>query len=58
MKDVAKDAPKEHLAGCPRRGDVDCRVPEPHEGKHNAGGVGEWNGNTVRVNEGVNTVDG
>ena len=58
MRKVAEDTPEEHSAGCPRRGDVDYRVPEPHEGEHNAGGVGEWNRNTVGVDEGVYTVDG
>lgn len=58
MRDIAEDAPEKHLAGCPRCGNVDDRVPEPHEGKHDPGGVGEWNGNKVRVDERIDTVDG
>lgn len=58
MRAVAKDATKKHLAGCPRRGDIDYGIPEPHEGKHNAGGVGEWNRNEVGVYERVDTIDG
>ena len=58
MRDVAKETPEKHLAGRPRRGDVDHRVPEPHEGKHNTGGISEWNGNQVGVDERVDTVDG
>lgn len=43
--------------GRPRRGDVDDAIPETHEGEDDAGGVGEGEGNEVRVDKRVDSVD-
>lgn len=48
MRTVTAD---ERLAGGPGGGDVDDGIPEAHEGKDDAGGEGERNGNQIRVNQ-------
>ena len=44
--------------GGPRGGDVDDRVPEPHQGEDDAGSVAEGEGDEGWVDEGVDSVDG
>ena len=43
--------------GRPRGRDVDDAVPETHQGEDDAGGVGEGEGNEIRVNKRVDSVD-
>ena len=43
--------------GRPRGGDVDDAIPETHEREDDAGGVGEGEGNEVRVDKRVDSVD-
>ena len=43
--------------GRPRGGDVDDAIPETHEGEDDAGGVGEGEGDEVRVDKRVDSVD-
>ena len=43
--------------GRPRGRDVDDTVPETHQGEDDAGGVGEGEGNEIRVNKRVDSVD-
>lgn len=44
--------------GRPRGSNVDDAIPETHQGKDDAGGVGEGQRNEVRVDKRVDSVDG
>ena len=50
-------ADEEPPHGRPRGGDVDDAIPETHQGKDDAGGVGEGEGDEVRVDKRVDSVD-
>lgn len=51
-------SPEEERDGAPGCGDVDDAVPEAHERQDDAGGVAEGEGDHVRVEDGVDSVDG
>lgn len=50
-------ADEESPHGRPRGGDVDDAIPKPHEREDDAGGVGEGEGDEVRVDKRVDSVD-
>lgn len=56
--EFAEEAREERPAGGARGRDVDDRVPEAHEGEHDACCVGIGDGDGARVDEGVDAVDG
>lgn len=43
--------------GRPRGRDVDDAIPETHQGEDDAGGVGEGEGDEIRVDKRVDSVD-
>lgn len=49
---------EEGLACSTRGGNINNRVPKPHEGEDGTGGVCQRDGDFRRVDEGVDTVDG
>lgn len=55
---AAQLAAEEQADSGPGCGGVDDRIPEPHQGKHDAGGIGEGEGDEVGIDEGVDAVDG
>lgn len=55
---IRTSADEEPSHSRPRSGDVDDAIPETHQGKDDAGGVGEGKRDEVRVDKRVDSVDG